>query len=49
MYTIEKNLLHLQLGAPPKRDFAPPIRDAASRIGGAAFYNEFHQNTSKIN
>ena len=48
MYTIENNLLHLNLGCQPNRDFCHHNRDSQIPIEVADFYNSLHQKYDKI-
>ena len=44
MYTIEKNLLHLQLGDQLSRDFAPSVGTPPSRPPVQLFIMKFTEN-----
>ena len=44
MYTIENNLLHLNLGCHPNRDFATTIGTIKSRLGWRIFLMVFIKN-----
>ena len=48
MYTIENNLLHLQLGDQPSRDFCTSCREEESRQLVQIFSNELHQKLNKM-
>ena len=48
MYTIEKNLLHLQLGGQPSRDFCTSCRDGESRELVQIFSNKLQQKLIKM-
>ena len=47
MYTIENNLLHLNLGCQLNRDFCHHNRDSQIPIVVADFYNGLHQKYDK--
>ena len=48
MYTIENNLLHLQLGDQPSRDFCTSCREEESRQLVQIFSNELHQKLNEM-
>ena len=48
MYTIENNLLHLNPGDQPNRDFCHHNRDSKSRLRWRIFYNSLYQKYDEI-